>query len=149
MMQFILSLIRLLGVPGLMLVGLIGFYEGIPLLRKIPLIHRIDVAGHLIVGRVEMQRRIAKLDNDRVWQSMVRAAENRLEKLRVTQVRKLADIERQFLEQGAVQSLRDRDQMNALDRALFNISKQRKPDGKTCRPCIDRRIPDQLMRHSR
>ncbi|MBL4692508.1 MAG: hypothetical protein JKY92_04185 [Magnetovibrio sp.] len=146
MKTFLLSAIRMLGIPGILFLGLFYFYEGLPLLRKIPFIHKVDVVGHLIVGRVEAQRRAARLDRDRFWQAKVREAENRLEKIRVDQARKLAANERRFLEQGAVQSLRDRNQMNALDRALSNISKQRKSDGKTCRPCVDRRVPDQLLR---
>lgn len=48
----ILTIIRTLGLPLCIVLGMLGYYEGIPALRDIPFADHIPVVRELITGRV-------------------------------------------------------------------------------------------------
>ncbi len=52
-MTILITIARQIGIAGCCIVGLIIFYEGLPLVSSIPLIGNIPIIGDLAVGRVE------------------------------------------------------------------------------------------------
>ena len=49
-------LVAFIGWPGIIVLGLLGFYEGVPIVNSIPLIGHVPVIGDLAVGRVGRAR---------------------------------------------------------------------------------------------
>lgn len=51
-MSVVTAIVRALGLPVCIIIGLLTYYEGIPFLRDIPLIEKVPMARELITGRV-------------------------------------------------------------------------------------------------
>lgn len=51
-MTIFAGILRTLGLPFCIFIGMLGFYEGVPVLRDIPFADRIPVMRELITGRV-------------------------------------------------------------------------------------------------
>ncbi|MDA4845975.1 hypothetical protein [Hoeflea poritis] len=51
--------VSILGVPGMVALLIIGFYEGLPGIKAIPFIDRIPLVGYLTTGRVDRQIALA------------------------------------------------------------------------------------------
>lgn len=55
-MTILVTTIRTLGLPLCIVLGMLGYYEGVPALRDIPFADRIPVVRELIAGRVQTER---------------------------------------------------------------------------------------------
>jgi hypothetical protein len=51
-MMWITLILRTLGLPLVIVLAFLGFYEGVPFLRDIPFIDRVPVVRELVAGRV-------------------------------------------------------------------------------------------------
>lgn len=51
-MTLIVLILRTLGLPLVIVMAFLGFYEGVPFLRDIPFIDRVPVVRELVAGRV-------------------------------------------------------------------------------------------------
>lgn len=51
-MTILVAILRALGIPLCIFLGMLGYYEGVPVLRNIPYIGVIPVIGELATGRV-------------------------------------------------------------------------------------------------
>lgn len=56
------KIVALIGLPGLIVLGLLGFYEGVPVVNRIPLHQYVPGIGDLAVGRVQ-RRYFAGVDD--------------------------------------------------------------------------------------
>lgn len=61
------SIIRAIGIPACLVIGLLFFYEGIPGASRIPLLTSIPVIGDLTTGRVATERAKAAADARRAY----------------------------------------------------------------------------------
>lgn len=50
---FIKSLAKLIGWGGIIAIGLLAFYEGLPLINRVPYIEYVPIAGEIAQGRVQ------------------------------------------------------------------------------------------------
>lgn len=55
-MTLFLAVLRMLGLPLVIVIVLIGYYEGLPFLKDIPLIDRVPIVRELVTGRVQSER---------------------------------------------------------------------------------------------
>lgn len=55
-MTVLAFIVRMLGLPLCIVLGMLGYYEGVPALRDIPFADRIPVVRELIGGRVPAER---------------------------------------------------------------------------------------------
>ncbi|MBZ9600774.1 hypothetical protein [Phyllobacterium chamaecytisi] len=55
-MNILIAILRALGIPLCIFLFMLGYYEGVPVLRDIPYIDHIPVARELIAGRVPTER---------------------------------------------------------------------------------------------
>jgi hypothetical protein len=55
-MTIVTAIIRTLGLPLCIFLVMLGYYEGVPVLRDIPFANRIPVVRELIAGRVPLER---------------------------------------------------------------------------------------------
>lgn len=83
-MNFISSIIRLIGLPAVIIIGLLAYYEGVPFLRDIPFIDHIPVVRELITGRVasEAAKAADKAREGYVLQAQAIAAQAEADKLK-------------------------------------------------------------------
>lgn len=56
MMGVLALVVRTLGLPVCIVIGLLAYYEGVPFLRDIPFADRIPVVRELITGRVATEK---------------------------------------------------------------------------------------------
>lgn len=61
------SIIRAIGIPTCIVIGMLFFYEGIPGASRIPLLTSIPVIGDLTTGRVATERAKAAADARRAY----------------------------------------------------------------------------------
>lgn len=55
----LLWLVKQIGLPAVIIVGGLFYYEGAPFLSGVPFLDRIPVVGDVVLGRVEIERRAA------------------------------------------------------------------------------------------
>lgn len=55
-MTILVAILRALGLPLVIVIGFIAYYEGIPFLKDIPFADRIPVVRELLTGRVQSER---------------------------------------------------------------------------------------------
>lgn len=68
------AIVRVVGLPASLVIGLLLFYEGVPFLRDIPFADRVPVLGQLVAGRVATERAEAAADANRTLVSAVEKA---------------------------------------------------------------------------
>lgn len=66
-MNILATIIRVIGQPSCLVVGLLFFYEGIPGASSIPFLTSIPVIGDLTTGRVATERAKAASDARRIY----------------------------------------------------------------------------------
>lgn len=59
MMAVFSGVLQQVGIVGVVFLGMLGYYEGIPFVREIPFVDRIPVVREMVVGRVASERRKA------------------------------------------------------------------------------------------
>ncbi|PSH68631.1 hypothetical protein CU102_12800 [Phyllobacterium brassicacearum] len=91
-MTILVAILRSLGLPACIFLGMLAYYEGVPVLRDIPFADRSPVIRELIAGRVPTERAKAADDARKgyVIESEKIAAEARA--ARIEQERKAAQI---------------------------------------------------------
>ncbi|MEM9734227.1 MAG: hypothetical protein AAF903_12205 [Pseudomonadota bacterium] len=145
-------LVRTIGIGGCVALGIVAFYEGVPLARKIPFIDRVDFIGPLIAGRVELERRAARAERDRYWIAKVAEAERTLERERVVAARDLAAIEAAYnAERDALAAADDKraaDLKIALQRAREAQGQANENRTAPCR-CTDLPVDPGILQHIR
>ena len=91
--RFVLGLVSRFGLLTLLVAGVVFFYEGVPLLRKIPFIDRIPAVGYIIEGQVHRYSRS-------VIEKAQRVAETRRLAEKQVAEKALAELEAQGLERA-------------------------------------------------
>lgn len=66
-MMILGSIIRAIGLPACLVVGLLFFYEGIPGASRVPFLTSVPVIGDLTTGRVATERAKAAADARRAY----------------------------------------------------------------------------------
>ena len=61
-MTIVTLMLRALGLPFCIFLGMLGYYEGVPVLRNIPFVDQIPIVMDLMIGRVAMERSEAASD---------------------------------------------------------------------------------------
>lgn len=152
MLPVAISVIRWLGLPGCAIIAMLGFYEGVPIVKDVtPLIRWVPVVGTNIdwiaQGRVGRAYEGGKRDADLEWQhkqivadAKKQAAENakqgKLDKIATDFTKSQIDIATQLLD-VAHASQENADAGN------------KKRSGNACRVAFPRRVSDSLNRVGR
>ena len=132
-----------------LLVALVMFYEGIPVLKNIPGIERVP-AGFMLKGRVALATDSAAREANARWEAALAKAQHEADLRLAAKQRELNDLSRTYLKNELVAQSREAELSRQLDDAISSFDpRETKGDGHevTDTHCIHQRIPPVILRN--
>ena len=134
----------------------IVFYEGVPLINRIPFIERVPAIGWAIQGEIRRRVEPAVAANEREWKRQVQEAETKLNQKERAQQAKISAIQSDLAEQRRIAARNTMERSIALERAInaelerdealtLQQSEQNNGCNQTCQP-LRQRISPRLLR---
>jgi hypothetical protein len=129
------ALLRLVGLPGLILIGGYLFYEGLPGFARIPYLTSVPVLGDLTTGRVAVERAKGFAEGKAIGETAERARwEEARKRAEILKSQRLAEAQAKI--SAADQTLqdfkaKDRRRAEAIQRALSERQDDEQNSGRT------------------
>jgi hypothetical protein len=149
MMTVILTLLRWLGLPGIVAAGALVFYEGLPAINYVtPYLRIVPAVGPMVddlaQGRVGRAREAGRMTERMVWQDQARQAEIARAAARRLAEEKIEAAERDYVTRQTADALRISDLEKALKEEITANEKPVADGLPSCHPVLSRRLRDAI-----